>query len=301
MTPEIVVGIDESAGARDALAFATRIAACAGATMRLATAYNYGDVPSRARNETFRRYLEQDALDLLRSTAESVGGVSGIDAIPDPSAPHALHKLAETVDAALLVVGSTHRGAVGRVVPGSTGERLLHGSPCPVAIVPRNHVKTEISSIGVGYDGSEESEAALQAAYELARHCHATLRVIRVFDAAHVGTPALMTMPGWDSMRDDTAAIQRKRLAEAAAALPTDVGIESLFVAGNPARELASESWNVDLMVVGSRGYGPRAAVLLGGVSHALIRTAACPVVVLPRGACGLEALFGAVAEATAS
>jgi nucleotide-binding universal stress UspA family protein len=301
MTPEIVVGIDDSAGARDALAFATRLASCAGATVRLATAFNYSDVPSRARNETFRRYLEQDAVELLRSTAESVDGVSGTDAIADPSPPHALHKLAEEVDAALLVVGSTHRGAVGRVVPGSTGERLLHGSPCPVAIVPRNYAKTDINSIGVGYDGTDEAKVALQAGYQLARHCGATLRVIRVFDAKHIGTPALMTMPGWNSMRDDTEAIQRKHFAETVAALPTDVTVESAFVVGLPGDELASESWNVDLMVVGSRGYGPRAAVLLGGVSHALIRTASCPVVVLPRGASGLEALFGSLAEATAS
>jgi nucleotide-binding universal stress UspA family protein len=302
MTPEIVVGLDDSAGARDALAFATRLASCAGASVRLATAFNYSDFPSRASNEAYRQLLEQDSLKLLRSAAESVDGVSGTEAIADPSAPHALHSLAEAAGAALLVVGSTRRGPVGRVVPGSTGERLLHGSPCPVAIVPRGYAKADaIRSIGVAYDGSEESEAALQAGYELARHCQATLRVIRVFDATRVGTPALMTMPGWDSMRDETEAIQRKHFAEAVAALPTDVGIESVFVTGSPASELASESWNVDLMVVGSRGYGPRSAVLLGGVTHTLIRKAACPVVVLPRGARGIEALFGPRAEATAS
>lgn len=302
MTPEIVVGIDDSAGARDALAFATRLASCAGASVRLANAYNYSVVPSRARNETFRRALEEDSLDLLRVTAESVDGVSGTDAIADPSAPHALHSLAEAVGAALVVVGSTHHGAAGRVVPGSTGERLLHGSPCPVAIVPRGYAKADsIRSIGVGFDGSKESEAALQAAYELARHCDATLRVIRVFDATRVGTPALMTMPGWHSMRDETEAIQRKHFAEAVAALPADVAVESVFIIGNAGTELASESWNVDLMVVGSRGYGPRAAVLLGGVSHVLIRKAACPVVVLPRGAGGIGALFGPIAEAAAS
>ena len=38
-------------------------------------------------------------------------------------------------------------------------------------------------------------------------------------------------------------------------------------------------------MVVGSRGYGPLKAVLLGGVSGQLIRSAACPVIVVPRGA----------------
>jgi nucleotide-binding universal stress UspA family protein len=302
MTPEILVGIDESPGARDALAFALRLASCTGASLRLATAFPYSDVPSRASSEAFRRYLEEDALELLRSTAGSVDGVSGTDAIADPSAAHALHKLAESVDAALLVVGSTHRGAVGRVVPGSTGERLLHGSPCPVAIVPRGYAKVDaIRSIGVGYDGSDESKAALRAGYELARHCGATLHVIGVFDATRVGTPALMTMPGWDSMRDDSEAIQRKRFAEAVAALETDVAVESLFTLGNAAHELASESWNVDLMVVGSRGYGPRAAVLLGGVSHMLIRKAACPVVVLPRGAHGIEPLLRSMAEATAS
>lgn len=302
MTPEIVVGIDDSAGARDALAFATRLASCAGASVRLATAFNYSDFPNRASNEAYRQFLEQDSLELLRSAADSVDGVSGIDAIADPSAPHALHKLADAVDAALVVVGSTRRGPVGRVVPGSTGERLLHGSPCPVAIVPRGYAKADaIRRIGVGYDGSDESEAALRAGCELARRCQATLRVIRVFDATQVGTPALMTMPGWDSMRDETEAIQRKHFAEAVAAMPTDVAVESVFTTGKPGTELASESWNVDLMVVGARGYGPRAAVLLGGVSHVLIRKAACPVVVLPRGACGIDALFGPVAEATAS
>jgi nucleotide-binding universal stress UspA family protein len=298
---EIVVGIDDSAGARDALAFATRLAVCTGASVRLATAFNYSDVPSRASNEAFRQYLEQDALKLLRSAADSVEGVSGTDAIANPSAPHALHSLAEMIDAALVVVGSTHRSLAGRVVPGSTGERLLHGSPCPVAIVPRGYADADpIRSIGVGYDGSDEAQAALQAGYQLARSCHATLRVIHVFDATH-GTPALMTMPGWESMRDDREEIQRKELADAVAALPTDVGIESVFTLGNAGTELTSESEHVDLMVVGSRGYGPRAAVLLGSVSHVLIRKAACPVVVLPRGSRGIDSLFGPVAEATAS
>jgi nucleotide-binding universal stress UspA family protein len=298
---EIVVGIDDSAGARDALAFAKRLAGCTGASLRLATAFNYSDVPSRASNEAFRSYLEQDALEVLRAAASSVDGVSGTDAIATPSAPHALHSLAEAVDAAMLVVGSTHRGAVGRVVPGSTGERLLHGSPCPVAIVPSGYADAApIRSIGVGYDGTEESEAALHAGYELARRCNATLRVIRVFDA-NTSAPALMTMPGWNSMRDDTEEIYRTRLADAVGALPTDVGVESVFTTGNAGKELASESEHVDLMIVGSRGYGPRAAVLLGGVSHALIREATCPVVVLPRGARGIDALVGPVAEATAS
>lgn len=298
---DILVGIDATAGARDALAFATRLADCTGASVRLANAFNYSDVPSRGSNATFRQYLEDDARELLTTVAGSVEGVTGTEAIADPSAPHALHALAEAGDVALLAVGSTHRGPIGRVVPGSTGERLIHGAPCPVAIVPRGYADADpIRTIGVGYDASDESEAALHAACQLARACHARLRVIHVFDASH-GSPALMTMPGWETVRNDHEAVQRKNLADAVAGLPPDVGVESEFVTGVAGRELAAASARVDLMIVGSRGYGPRAAVLLGGVSHTLIRKALCPVVVLPRGARGLDGLIAPAAEATAS
>src|SRR4029079_14386360 len=52
------------------------------------------------------------------------------------SAARALHEAARAEDAGLVVVGSTRQGAIGRVLPGSTADRLLHGSPCPIAIVP---------------------------------------------------------------------------------------------------------------------------------------------------------------------
>jgi nucleotide-binding universal stress UspA family protein len=300
--PEIIVGIDDSAGARDALAFATQVAERTGASVRAATAFNYSDTPSRASNEAFREYLRSDAQSLLdAAAASSEGVVTATDAIADPSPAHALHALADKRDAALVVVGSTGRGAVGRVVPGSTGERLLHGSPCPVAIVPRGYADAgPIRSIGVGHDGSEESDAALAAACDLARQYDATLRVIRVFDATRVGTPALMTMPGWETTRDDYEATQRESLDHTVAGLPADLSVESAFIHGTAGTELSSESEHVDLMVVGSRGYGPRAAVLLGGVTHTLIRKAACPVIVLPRGSRGLDGLFAAAAETAA-
>jgi nucleotide-binding universal stress UspA family protein len=125
--------------------------------------------------------------------------------------------------------------------------------------------------------------------------------VIRVFDATRVGTPALMTMPGYVTAHEDFEAEQRAGLDEAVAALPADVIAETVFVAGAAGPELAARSEQIDLMVVGSRGYGPRAAVLLGGVTHTLIRKAACPVVVLPRGSRGLDELFSASTEAATS
>lgn len=300
--PEIVVGFDDSPGAQDALAFAATVASATGSPLRLASAFPYEDTPSRASNEAYREHLRagcQAALDRAAATLEGIE--ISTEAIADPSPPRALHELSERAGAALVVVGSTHRGPVGRVVPGSTGERLLHGSPCPVAIVPRGYAGAgPVGRVGVGYDGSDESVAALAAACQVARSFGAALRVMRVFDATRVGAPALMTVPGEVTVHENYEAMQREGLDEAVAALPAELGAETVFVAGSPGPELAAQSEGVDLMVVGSRGYGPRAAVLLGGVTHTVIRKAHCPVIVLPRGARGLEPLFASTAESAA-
>ncbi len=92
---------------------------------------------------------------------------------------------------------------------------------------------------------------------------------------------------------DELMARARRHLAETAAELPGDVPVEPVVVVGAPERMLAEESEHVDLIVVGSRGYGPHRAVLLGSVSGRLVREAACPVIVVPRGVeAPLEDLF---------
>jgi nucleotide-binding universal stress UspA family protein len=196
---EILVGVDGTDGARDALAFAKQLAHMTGAQLRLANAFPYDDTPNRASNEAFREALRKDAEAEL---AEADAGDAARQAVAAVSPARALHDIAEQADVSLVVVGSTRRGPVGRVLPGSTGERLLHGSPCPVAIVPQGYAahERELRLIGVGYDGSEESEAALATACELARRVGAKLRVIRVFDTGQIGTPALMSGPGYISV-----------------------------------------------------------------------------------------------------
>jgi nucleotide-binding universal stress UspA family protein len=283
---EILVGVDGTAGAEDAVAFAIALAGVTGATLRLATAFPYDDIRSRASNEAYRDALREDALELIDRVAAEIGGDVPTEVVANTSPPHALHTLCEETGAALIVLGSTHRGRVGRVLPGSTAERLLHGSPCAVAIVPHGYGSGEhpIRTIGVGHDNSDESEAALAAAIELARHTGAQLRVMRIFDATEVSTPALVSGPGYFPVPKEIEARQKADLEQRVAELPEDVRAEPVFVAGQPARGLAELSHTVDLLLVGSRGYGPVRAVLLGGVSHALVRDAACPVIVMPRG-----------------
>jgi nucleotide-binding universal stress UspA family protein len=301
---EILVGFDDTPAADDALAFAAQIARATGASIRLVDAYPYDDRQMRAADEAVRDYLHEDAGAVLAGAADVLPDVDiAIEPVADVSPARALHDAAERCGAALIVVGSTHRGRVGRVLPGSTGERLLHGASCPVAVVPREYAKRfgAIANIGVGYDASDESAAALSGACRLARRLGAGLHVAHVFDASLIGRPALLTGPAWMSLRDDHEAAQRRELADAIAALPAEVDAQARFIIGRPGEELARVSESMDVMVVGSRGYGPLAAVFLGGVSHRLLLRAASPVVVLPRGARdGLDRLLSSTAEATA-
>ena len=97
----------------------------------------------------------------------------------------ALRELVEEEGADAIVLGSTHRGPVGRIYPGSVAERLLHGAPCAVAVAPRGFAARaggEPRVLAVGFDGSPESQAALELAGELAEAAEATLRVVAVHE-----------------------------------------------------------------------------------------------------------------------
>ena len=93
----------------------------------------------------------------------------------------------------------------------------------------------------------------------------------------------------------------REYLAETASTLAADVPTEPVVAVGAPEQVLADESKTADLVVVGSRGYGPHRAVLLGSVSGRLVRESASPVLVVPRGIeAPLEELFRTAPETQA-
>jgi nucleotide-binding universal stress UspA family protein len=106
----IIIGVDASERSEDAIAFGRRLADVAGATVVVANAYPYSDVPSRASNATYREALRDDA----RETAERMrdlldrvsGGETTIALAAEPSPAKALHRMAQADGAALVVVGS---------------------------------------------------------------------------------------------------------------------------------------------------------------------------------------------------
>ena len=184
-----------------------------------------------------------------------------------------IQALAADRGADLIVLGSPHHGPVGRVLLGSTAETVAAGAPCSVAIAPRRfrrHAALEPQVIGVAFDGSSESAAALDAGIDLARAAGARLRVIAV-------EPSVWSR---SIRREGRAAAE---LALACAELPDDLEVESVVLHGDPAHKLNQETERLGLLVCGSRSRGPLSRVMLGSVSSAVIRSAACPVVVVPR------------------
>jgi nucleotide-binding universal stress UspA family protein len=303
----ILIGVDESERSEDAIAFGSRLAAAADATVVVASAFAYSDVPHRAANLSYRQALAEDAKKVARDMRGRLKDLPDeralIRVMANPSPAHALHDLAHSERAAIVVVGSTHTGAAGRVLPGSTGERLLHGAPCSVAVVPKDYrtqADQPIRRIGVAYNGTEEATAAVHAAAELARAFGAELEIIGVVDATTYGTPALMGGPSELRLREDIERAIQEGLDEMVAGV-AGVTIRSVRLTGPPAEMLAEYSAHLDLLVTGSRGYGPLRSVLVGGVAGRLIRAAHCPVIVVPRGIeAPLTKLFGDAASTVA-
>lgn len=286
----ILIGVDASERSEDAIAFARQLADATGAQLVIANAYPYSDLPGRASSTAFREALRDESLTLVREMRARLDGLpeqrSTVKIAANTSPAHALHAMADAEDAALLVVGSSHTGRARRVLPGSTGERLIHGSPCAVAVVPKDH-RTHaepIRRVGAAYNGTPEARTAVASAAELARVLDAELVVIGVADADAYGTPALMGGPSVASLRVDVDRHVQESLDTLVAELPDDVKATSKRLTGNPAELLTAYSEHLDLLVMGSRGYGPLQSVLAGGVSGRVMRTAHCPVIIVPRG-----------------
>ncbi len=190
------------------------------------------------------------------------------------SPAHVLCDLAEGKDLDLAVVGSPHRGALGRALVGSVAEALLHGSRVPIVLAPRDYAKAghdSLRTIAVAYDGSAESDAALRQAEALALASGAALEVLTV--AAQSPPP-----PGSQPVAEPYAAIER-----AIDAVDDAVEVHAHMLVGPVAETLANACGDADLLVTGSRDYGPLERVLIGSTASRLVHTAPCPVLVVPR------------------
>jgi nucleotide-binding universal stress UspA family protein len=275
----IVAGVERTDRSRDALALA-RTLARALSTRLILVAVHPGDGRSRAMAQEAEAALEWVARPLSGVLAES-------RVVACNSVPQGLQRVAEAEGALAIVVGPSHRGPLGRIVPGSVGERLLHGAPCPVAVAPRGYwgeAYAGIRTVGVGYTAVPEAGEALDAAVGLAARTGAAVRVLSVVEPPTVSA----TMPlGWGVGELEATERQdlTRRMTQAIGDVAAPVAISGHVVDGYADDELAQLSREVDLLVCGSRGHGLLGSVMLGNVSTGVLRKACCPVLVVPRGA----------------
>jgi nucleotide-binding universal stress UspA family protein len=283
---KLIIGYDGTPQGDDAVALGRLLAQALGYRAVLATVVPFGPgLAGRADEKVLadaRQRLEQVA-------EERMGGADvEIDLVANRSPARGLYLLATEHSAGAIVVGSTHKGAVGRVVRGSVGENLLNGAPCAVAVAPRGYGAEEehrLLRLGVGYDGTEESRAALAAAISLAERFHARLAITAVAEPAPMGygaALAVMSAGDWEAYEVEA---KQTVLDEALEAVPADLPVEGRIRRGSAVRELVEASSELDLLLLGSRGYGPVRRVVLGSTAAGVVDAAHCPVMVLARGA----------------
>jgi nucleotide-binding universal stress UspA family protein len=276
MFENVLVGVDGRPNARDAIALASRLREPNG-KLTLAHVHSGELRPTRAatpgalRDE---RVASEKLLEGERAAAEvDAELVSVVDVTPG----RGLHLQAETQSADLLVVGSCSRGAVGRVMLGDDTRAALNGAPCAVAVASRGYAEhpTPIAKVGVAYNGSAESEGALAVARELAAPTRASVHALEVLP--------LRTYTYGGLVPPDMGESIELMLSEANNRLKELSGVEARAVYGLTGEELAAFGDEVDILVVGSRSYGPVRRLVVGSTSDYLERHARCSLLVLPR------------------
>jgi nucleotide-binding universal stress UspA family protein len=273
MFKNVVVGVDGRVSGRDAIALAAQLTE-PGGTITLTNVLPGVYKPAHA---IVPGMVEEDcarAKALLKTEREHAGVAAELDVVQAASPGQGLHECAETRDADLLVLGTCRHGIVGRAILGNDTRAAINGAPCAIAVAPLGYAEhpKPIKTIGVGYDRSSESKAALEAAKELAKRTHAKVRAREVVSIPYTGFIGPIGV-GLDELIEEADEYMHS--------LP---GVDGDAVYGLTGEELATFGSECDLLIVGSRGYGPLRRVMLGSTAINLQSRARGPLLILPRG-----------------
>jgi nucleotide-binding universal stress UspA family protein len=276
MFKNVLVGVDGRPGGRDAIALATRLTDPNG---KLTLIHVHGGElrPSHAITPGLVAEERERAHTLLEEERTAAGVEAELISVVSESPGRGLHEQAEEQHADLIVVGSCSHGAFGRAMLGDDTRAALNGAPCAVAVAPLGYAEhpTPISKVGVAYNSSPEAEAALATARTLAESSGAALHALEVVMIPTVAYTGIMPPAIGESID--------VMLQEATSRMSKLPDAEGHAVYGLAGEELAAFGDQVDILVVGSRGYGPVKRLVLGSTSEYLQRHARCPLLVLPR------------------
>ncbi|MBM9469487.1 universal stress protein [Nakamurella leprariae] len=279
----VVVGVDGSDGSRHAARWAAAEADRRGAELDLIHAVSLPVMGFAGFNP-----FDRDVQDLLRRESEHL-----LDTVHEQvrqAHPHlpirsraVLERPAEALvhastDAAFAVVGA-HASRFTGAVLGSVSLAVASGSRVPVVVVHERDEPAATGPVVLGLDGDGTADQAIDVAFAEAQLRGAPLRVVSCRDELRVVLPEYLGAEDAARAEQEHRAAITDRLSDRHARFP-DVAVEVVLQQGpaKPALLLASEAASV--LVVGSRGRGGIAGLLLGSTSQALMAHAGCPVVV---------------------
>jgi nucleotide-binding universal stress UspA family protein len=281
----IGVAVDGSAASPDAVLLGSLLARATDAELMLIGIHEEPLVPLALPGGMSWNALETRARTTLTAARDSLAPDARITVHTDALVWRGLRHVVRREHRDLLVVGSAHDADTGRVRLGRTAGELLGHLECPLAIAPsgfRQRAKQTLDRIGVGFDDTPESHAALDLAASIAAHAGATLEVRGVIDDRVAGglRTEQITLEG-DALTDRqlTSAFERDRAATAGTGVATNLEV----VVGMPTDVLSELCGEVDLLVLGSGHSSPRGRVQPGSTGRGMLGLATCPLLVVPR------------------
>jgi len=282
MTKTVLVGVDEHPTAHDAVVLGAALAAAMHDELVVAHVYPIDPMADAiALGAPAANPLREEATTIVRDAIADVAPDARVVVAPARSVAQGMHLQATGEHAEVIVVGSSHRGAVGRAALGTHSTRVVHGAPCAVAVAPRGLAEhgVDIKTIAVALDRSEEAADALTYARRMAGATGARMRLVACLPPQVAEWGRYRYVPNQLGYEDLARRIADQVLSVARPGEETEVRD------GSVAKALIDVSRGVDLLVMGSRSYGPSRRLLLGSVSEVVVRGCHCPVVVLPRSA----------------
>jgi nucleotide-binding universal stress UspA family protein len=285
----VVIGYDGGAGAADALALGMGWAGQLGSRAVVVTVYP-GPAPISPGRVDAEWVADRRAeAERLLDEARQRTPITGVEfrTVGSGSASHGLHDIAEELEASLIVLGSPQRTQP-RLFAATTGDRVIAGAPCPVAIPPRgwaDRPSQQLGRIGVAFVPTPDGREALRVAAIFARRVGAVLHVVTVV-ASEAEVMSYRIGEDVEHMYVSAAKEEYQRNIEGAIAeLAPDVKASGEVLVGGDTVETIADLRDTafDALFMGSRGYGPIRRVLLGGVSARLMRQLDVPAVVVPR------------------
>lgn len=288
MDDTVVVGYDTSPESAAAVRWAAAGAAARGWALEVAHVWGFAHREGGGAGDTWLgRQVQAQVLEVAAEgaalAAEAVPGVGARAVVLHGSPARVLAERGDEVR--MVVVGRHGSGGVRSSLVGSVATGVLHRAHCPVVVVPvGTHPGAGPAPVLVGFDGSPGSFGALEAACEQARRLGAEVLVVTAWTTTvettsprYWATTYPVRSPG------EVALGEAERVADRArswAAAQHDVTVTCDVAEGRAAQVLVRRSHHAALAVVGTRGRGGFAGLVLGSTSRAVVQRSGCPVLV---------------------